>query len=582
MPSSDSDSDSDDSLLLVSFTSTTNKHNNKRKQHDTTTTTTTTRANNNRKQNAAETKRSNLLDEMFLQQEERISRRRRMDETIKKEQEGFIPDQADLIVSLAGGDDGIGSGGGGGGGDIGGDKDPVQVEIERVGGGGKEELSRNEEEKDSGNDNDDDDNDKDHNDGHQQVNSGTKNNRNHINDDSDSEEQGINNVNGGTARVDQPPIIPIKYDFDDPAYRARIEAIKEKSRKMMLKPHESRRQMQRQIEGLDVLGEYDDDDDDDDDDDKYEDYDDADGGNHDDNDMEDNDQGCQSGGMNQGPRGKRSQREKNIERRLAEIAGAHSTLGMRRTLGWNLKGKINDNNDNDAKTCMYFVPFECRDDALSVLQALFKKYDCEPKSSSIISQDGMKLWKSVRENVIQPLKKAQDMQILSHMLKRDWKSHLHIPMDVIVWLIRVATTGNVTMFADLGIGTCEMALKVLERNMNIVQLMENKNGTKDMVVVSKLIWNMDDFVPMLQVMYGLKLWMPRIQKDHETNAMEKNPKHLEEPSGLRHAMMIWTKAIHGGYVQMPENREKAKVCMTNAISAVLFCGIDPVFHNGHG
>jgi hypothetical protein len=366
---------------------------------------------------------------------------------------------------------------------------------------------------------------------------------------------------GGTKRGDQ-NVIPIKYDFDDPAYRARIEAIKEKSRKMMLKPHESRRQIQRQIEGLDIL--------DDDDDER-------DGG----GDTVDvyTDEGFQSE-MTHGSR-RKFQTEEDIERRLAEIAGAHCTLGMRRTLGWKWKENAKD---EDEEMCMFFVPFESRSDALTELLALFRKYDCEPKASSL-SQDGMKLWKSMRNHVIKPLKKAHEMQILPHMLRRDWKSQLDIPLDVVVWLIRVATTGNVRMFADLGRGACEMACKVFERNMNIVQL-SGGDGTKTTAVVaSKMIWDMKQLLPMLQSNYGL--WMPQVKTDHDKDiscsiAHGKQHEQFEEPSGLRHAIMIWTKAIHWGYVQIPKDREEAKVCMRNAISAILFCGIDPIFHNGHG
>jgi hypothetical protein len=560
---SSSDSDSDDSLLLAACAFSSNK------RKATRTTTTTTRANN--RQNAKDTKRSNFLDEMFFQQEERISRRRRMDETIKKEQqEGFIPHENDLIISLA---------------DHTGNDDPVDA----MGGGAEKELSCQEKERspesqhnrstkgnagvDDNDDNEDDDDDDD--------------------DDDDScaseNEEDKMNRTANSRRVNQPhvivppPVVPvINYDFDDPAYRARIEAIKEKSRKMTLQPHESRRRMQRQIEGLDVL----DDEDDEEEEDEY-----------------GRDRGHDKGSprnMNHPGVSRKYQTEEDVERRMAEIAGAHCTLGMRRTLGWKWIEDHDVKDNKDVNHDMYFIPFESRSDALTELVALFQKYDCEPSKSlkstttttaNSKSQDGMKLWMSVRNQVIQPLKKSHGMQILPHMLRRDWKSQLNVPLDIMVWLMRVATTGNNTMFVDLGSGACEMTRKLLERNVNIVQLLD-KDGTSNMVVApSKMFLDMDQFVPMLQLKYGL--WMTaKFEKDHDKNASdfsivttvggENNHKRLEEPSGLRHAMMIWTKAIQGGYVQIPQECEKAKICMTYAISAVLFCGMDPIFHNGHG
>ena len=54
----------------------------------------------NRKQTATATKRQNLLDSMLTQQDERINRQTRIQETLIKEKEGFVPDEKERIDSL--------------------------------------------------------------------------------------------------------------------------------------------------------------------------------------------------------------------------------------------------------------------------------------------------------------------------------------------------------------------------------------------------------------------------------------------------------------------------------------------------
>ncbi len=78
---SDSDSDSDDDLLLGGGPI----FNRKRP---------------NRKQSATNTKRVNLLNSLIDEQDERICRQARINETLQKQKEGFVPDEKDLIDSL--------------------------------------------------------------------------------------------------------------------------------------------------------------------------------------------------------------------------------------------------------------------------------------------------------------------------------------------------------------------------------------------------------------------------------------------------------------------------------------------------
>jgi hypothetical protein len=55
---------------------------------------------------------------------------------------------------------------------------------------------------------------------------------------------------------------------------------------------------------------------------------------------------------------------------------------------------------------------------------------------------------------------------------------------------------------------------------------------------------------------------------------------FEEPSGLRHAIMIWNAAIVNNFVAYPDLNE-TKIAVTQSIAAILFCGADPIFHSGH-
>lgn len=425
------DSDSDDSLLGVpAFTK-------KR----------------TRKETAKDTKSTNLLDQMFTQQEERIRRQRRMDDSIKHEQEGFIPNEEDRLLSLGEAEDNPG----------------LSVKME----------------------------------GDTATNA---------NLDSDDNESILSHV--PTSR----------YNFDDPSYKARLEAIKEKSRKAALQPHESRRRLLQQIDGIA-------------DDDEF--------GLDGDSDL---------------------LTEEAKDRRMAEIEGKHSTLGMRRTMGWNLDAKKEEGNRHDGQS---FAPYESIDEALIALDVLFKKYDVPPKRQQ--SDEQKDQWNSVRNQIMKPLKQAQNMDLLSHMLARHWKPSLDVPHDLVVWLVRVSTTGNLIMSVDLANGACDCLLNFMEGGMKVIHF-DN---------VPERIFQISDFVPMLHSNYGL--WNankePMVISSNNSGDGESNGT-FEEPSGLRHAIMIWNAAIVNNFVAYPDLNE-TKIAVTQSIAAILFCGADPIFHSGH-
>ena len=76
---SDSDSDDDDDFLNVSMF---------------------TKKRPSRQQSAKENKRANILDTLCSKQGQLLDRQARMNESIKKEQEGFVPDEKDKIDTL--------------------------------------------------------------------------------------------------------------------------------------------------------------------------------------------------------------------------------------------------------------------------------------------------------------------------------------------------------------------------------------------------------------------------------------------------------------------------------------------------
>ena len=409
-----------------------------------------------RKETAQETKRTNLLDDMFTQQEEQISRRRRMDETIKKEQEGFVPSEEDKMLSFAG-----------------------------IAANGKEEGDNS--------------------------NSNVK-----------LELDGIESTNSSVSTF--------KNNFDDPSYKARLEAIKEKSRKAALAPHDSRRQLLQKIDGM-----YDDD----------------------------------EFGL-EGNADVQTEAEK--ERRLAEIEGRHSTLGMRRTLGWNI-GATEEGNEGHEYDAQLFAPYGSLDDALVDLDALLNKYDIPPKRQ--LSHEHKVQWNSVRNMIIKPLKEAKAMDILPHMLSRHWKSSLDVPQDLIGWLVRVATTGNMVVNVDFGKGACDMILNLMKGSMKVVNL----DGDEPLIIAK--IFQISDLVPMLQSNFGLwkvsedpKACSPKHSTDGKTNG------YFKEPSGLSYAIKIWNAAIVNNFVAF-SYLEKSKSYITQSISAVLFCEADPIFHSGY-
>jgi hypothetical protein len=404
-----------------------------------------------RKETAQETKRTNLLDDMFTQQEEQISRRRRMDETIKKEQEGFVPSEEDKMLSFAG-----------------------------IAANGKEEGNNS--------------------------NSNVK-----------LELDGIESTNSSVSTF--------KNNFDDPSYKARIEAIKEKSRKAALAPHESRRQLLQKIDG-----------------------------------MYDDDEFGLAGNAD-------VQTEAEKERRLAEIEGRHSTLGMRRILGWNI-GATEEGNEGHEYDAQLFAPYGSLDDALVDLDALLNKYDIPPQRQ--LSHEHKDQWNSVRNMIIKPLKQAKDMDILPHMLSRHWKSSLDVPQDLIGWLVRVATTGNMVVNVDFGKGACDMILNLMKGSMKVVNL----DGDEPLIIAK--IFQISDLVPILQSNYGL--W--KVSEDPKASADGKTNGYFKEPSGLSYAIKIWNAAIVNNFVAF-SYLEKSKSYITQSISAVLFCEADPIFHSGY-
>ena len=342
-----------------------------------------------------------------------------------------------------------------------------------------------------------------------------------------------NESEGTTPPLDNPKNI---YDFNDPSYWSKVDAMKQTGAQGL---HERRRQIENEINGFYMNDEF-----------------------------------------GEPPDGSRGQTEEERERRMAEIAGRHSNIGTRQTLGWSKHQSVFVG-DSDVcwKERSPLAPFTSLKDGTDSLVKIFRKYDCMPKRN--LTADERKQWNGIRFKVIQPMKQADGMGILPQMLSRHWKPDLEIPEDLLAWLVRVATTGMMVMGTELCAGAFAMATTIFENKMPVLRYEMGKIET-----ISEVL-DAADFIPMLQSNYGLR----KIRCDFESSlepaaptielvdTME-NPK-FEEPSGLEYAFKIWTIAIDKCMVNFDRKNGGKHNLLSQAVVNVLGCGLDPIFYAGH-
>lgn len=254
------------------------------------------------------------------------------------------------------------------------------------------------------------------------------------------------------------------------------------------------------------------------------------------------------------------------ERMMAEISGRHSDLGTRRVLGWFHKSGSNSKIDNS------LAPFASLENAMKDLLGIFHKYDRAPKRG--LGTHGCKQWNGIRNIIIKPLKEAKSLKILPQMLGRHWKPDLDIPEDLVLWLVRIATTGMMRMGTELCLGAFTMAITIFNSTMCILRFEEGEPK-----VVPKLL-DFSDFVPMLETNFGLG----KIKNNSLTlvqSCSEIQNIKFEEPSGLDHAFKIWTAAISNGKAKFPSHIDDDQILVSHGITKILCCGLDPIFYSGH-
>ena len=308
------------------------------------------------------------------------------------------------------------------------------------------------------------------------------------------------------------------YNPDDPNIQKRLEEIKAKSRENELNPHEKRKRLKMELDGIDDV--------------------------HFDSDGE-----------------MLNCSEEEGERRLAQIAGMHCTLGMRHILGCK-------NHEAKSERSSIFKTYKCLEDAMKDLNAILKIYSVPPQARWPNEQK--EEWKKTQHEIAIPLKRASDKNILSHMLsKKSWKEHLAVPEELITWLLRVSITGSSLLGSDICTAASSMLSTLIHSGMKII----SKDGSN--VVPSKLCC-INEFTVMLEENFGMRT---------EKNISNPPQDYIQSAKfdgtlGLKHALSFWVEALTNNWVSF-STLDETKNMIQDAIVASMIIGADPVIHDGN-
>lgn len=309
------------------------------------------------------------------------------------------------------------------------------------------------------------------------------------------------------------------YNPDDPNIQKRLEEIKAKTRENDLNPHDKRKRLKMELDGIDDV-QFDSD----------------------------------------GERFNCSEEEG--ERRLAQIAGRHCTLGMRHILG------CKNDEAKSERSASIFKTYECLEDAMKDLNAILKIYSLPPEARWPSEQK--EEWKKTQHEIAIPLKRATDKNILSHMLsKKSWKEHLAVPEELITWLLRVSITGSSLLGSDICTAASSMLSTLIHSDMKII----SKDGSN--VVPSKLCC-INEFTVMLEETFGMRTekYVSNPPQDHVQSAK------FDETLGLKHALSFWVQALTKNRVSF-SNLDETKNMIKDAVVASMIIGADPIFQDGN-
>ncbi len=271
------------------------------------------------------------------------------------------------------------------------------------------------------------------------------------------------------------------------------------------------------------------------------------------------------------------QRGINKEQKFAREQGEHSTLGMRRMLGWHVKEP--SLSISNLSPC--FSRFASSEDCNAELEIILNKYDGPTPRKLKSNEEASKQWESFRDNLVKPLKRklAVDRKFLQNVLERKWPVQATIVTeDYLMWLIRLAISGK--QFYDMYCNeAARMVTQIIHLGLPIVRFGEGKAENVD------YLFQLKELTIMLESLFGL--WAegcddrPLAQCSKENNGSNVNDGSFDNPYGLCNAMVIWAAVLEKDAVDKVDDAEEAKKDISKCIRMLLSSGIDPIFYSGY-
>lgn len=319
------------------------------------------------------------------------------------------------------------------------------------------------------------------------------------------------------------------------------------------------------------------------------------------------------------------------ERRMASlglVTGKSTFIGTRRVFGTNsiYHHHHHDGEDSnsaatiDSSLHTIFSSFQSLEEAMAQLDSIIQTLD-KPASRGLGSQKHKKMWNAMRTQLVTPIKKAINLDILPLLLekRKQWggeeasccsnskngdhngNGSLIISINLIKWMVRTSLSGK-TVGSELHMAAKEMISQVFRSDNLIILDEESMKMNSDHESVIDHVFNIKDFVPILELQFGL--WVkegplpppPTLNLPQSCNDSERNhhSKSFGNEAGLRNAFDIWSIGFEKNLVawdgefaascskQSWDENEICVCAMTSRFIAMLCrSGLDPSFHHGH-
>jgi len=299
---------------------------------------------------------------------------------------------------------------------------------------------------------------------------------------------------------------------------------------------------------------------------------------------------------------------------LGLVTGKSSLVGTRRLFDVSYTSSQTSTMDEDSINCpqtsqpCYFSLFQDVEQCMQELKAIIEMMDkAAPRS---LKASKKKMWNHVRTKIIDPIKKAVDVDLLPEILERGgmWKKKntLHeringdvslvVPFNLVRWLVRTSLSGK-TVGTQLCLGAHIASSKILERN-DVKIMSTGSEILKDSINVEGIIvhvFHVKDFVSILGSEFGL--WtregcLPMPQCGKEPNVTQ--DRSFGNEFGLKNALELWAVALDNDFVTCDGDFSASFskdswdfngtcICSITAKLVAMICrsGIDPSFHAGY-